>query len=75
MASESSPPWVTRQDEAAMAGSPISQEPADRRDYAKQSAVTYLANAEAIAEVCMSGLAHRLIRRHFVLFLVNPVPR
>ena len=25
-ASESSPPWVTRQDEAAMAGSPISQE-------------------------------------------------
>ena len=33
VASESSPPWVTRQDEAAMAGSPISQEPADRRDY------------------------------------------
>ena len=32
-ASESSPPWVTRQDEAAMAGSPISQEPAQKRDY------------------------------------------
>jgi hypothetical protein len=32
-ASESSPPWVTRQDEAAMAGSPISQEPAGQRDY------------------------------------------
>ena len=32
-ASESSPPWVTRQDEAAMAGSPISQEPASQRDY------------------------------------------
>ena len=32
-ASESNPPWVTRQDEAAMAGSPISQEPAQKRDY------------------------------------------
>src|SRR4029077_6091039 len=32
-ASESGPPWVTRQDEAAMAGSPISQEPAGQRDY------------------------------------------
>jgi hypothetical protein len=32
-ASESSPPWVTRQDEAVMAGSPISQEPAGQRDY------------------------------------------
>jgi hypothetical protein len=31
--SESSPPWVTQQDEAAMAGSPISQEPAGQRDY------------------------------------------
>ncbi len=31
--SESSPPWVTRQDEAAMAGSPISQESAAKRDY------------------------------------------
>ena len=33
VASESSPPWVTRQDEAAMAGSPISQESAGQRDY------------------------------------------
>jgi len=33
VASESSPPWVTRQDEAAMAGSPISHEPAGQRDY------------------------------------------
>ena len=32
-ASESSPPWVTQQDEAAMAGSPISQEQAGQRDY------------------------------------------
>jgi len=32
-ASESSPPWVTRQDEAAMAGSPISRESAGKRDY------------------------------------------
>jgi len=32
-ASGSNPPWVTRQDEAAMAGSPISQEPAAKRDY------------------------------------------
>jgi hypothetical protein len=32
-ASGSNPPWVTRQDEAAMAGSPISQEPAAERDY------------------------------------------
>src|SRR5690348_10180971 len=32
-ASESSPPWVTREDEAAMAGSPISQEPVGQRDY------------------------------------------
>jgi hypothetical protein len=32
-ASESSPPWVTRQDEAAMAGSPISRESAGQRDY------------------------------------------
>jgi hypothetical protein len=32
-ASESSPPWVTREDEAAMAGSPISQEHAGQRDY------------------------------------------
>ena len=32
---------------------------ADRRDYAKLSATTYLANAESIAEVCMSGLADR----------------
>jgi hypothetical protein len=32
-ASESSPPWVTREDEAAMAGSPISREPAQKRDY------------------------------------------
>src|SRR5690242_6587404 len=31
--SESGPPWVTRQDEAAMAGSPISQESAGQRDY------------------------------------------
>ncbi len=31
-ASGSNPPWVTRQDEAAMAGSPISQEPAAKRD-------------------------------------------
>jgi hypothetical protein len=31
--SESSPPWVTREDEAAMAGSPISREPAQKRDY------------------------------------------
>ena len=32
-ASESSPPWVTQQDEAAMAGSPIAQESAGKRDY------------------------------------------
>jgi hypothetical protein len=32
-ASESSPPWVTQQDEAAMADSPIAQESADKRDY------------------------------------------
>jgi hypothetical protein len=32
-APESSPPWVTQEDEAAMAGSPISREPAQRRDY------------------------------------------
>jgi len=32
-ASESSPPWVTQQDEAAMAGSPIAQESAAKRDY------------------------------------------
>jgi uncharacterized protein len=32
---------------------------ADRRDYAKLSATTYLANAESIAEVCMTGLADR----------------
>jgi hypothetical protein len=32
-APESSPPWVTREDEAAMAGSPISREPAQKRDY------------------------------------------
>ena len=32
-AAESSPPWVTRQDEAAMAGSPISRESARKRDY------------------------------------------
>jgi hypothetical protein len=31
--SESSPPWVTQEDEAAMAGSPISQDPAQKRDY------------------------------------------
>ena len=33
VASESSPPWVTRQDEAAMAGSPISHQPAGQHDY------------------------------------------
>lgn len=38
----------------------------DRRDYAKLSAVTYLANAEAIAEVCMTGLAHRWPNVNFV---------
>jgi hypothetical protein len=32
-APESSPPWVTQEDEAAMAGSPISREPAQKRDY------------------------------------------
>ena len=32
-ASESSPPWVTQEDEAAMAGSPVSREPAQKRDY------------------------------------------
>jgi hypothetical protein len=32
-APESNPPWVTREDEAAMAGSPISREPAQKRDY------------------------------------------
>ena len=31
--SESSPPWVNGQDEAAMAGSPISRESAAKRDY------------------------------------------
>jgi hypothetical protein len=30
---ESNPPWVTQEDEAAMAGSPISREPAQKRDY------------------------------------------
>lgn len=39
---------------------------ADRRDYAKLSAVTYLANAESIAEVCMTGLAHRYPNVNFV---------
>ena len=38
----------------------------DRRDYAKLSAVSYLANAEAIAEVCMTGLAHRYPQVDFV---------
>jgi hypothetical protein len=32
-ASGSNPPWVTREDEAAMADSPISREPAQKRDY------------------------------------------
>ena len=32
-ASGSNLPWVTREDEAAMAGSPISREPAQKRDY------------------------------------------
>jgi hypothetical protein len=32
-ASGSNMPWVTREDEAAMAGSPISREPAQKRDY------------------------------------------
>jgi hypothetical protein len=32
-APESNPPWVTQEDEAAMAGSPISKEPAQKRDY------------------------------------------
>jgi hypothetical protein len=32
-APESNPPWVTQEDEAAMAGSPISREPAQKRDY------------------------------------------
>jgi hypothetical protein len=32
-ASGSNLPWVTREDEAAVAGSPISQEPAQKRDY------------------------------------------
>ena len=36
-AAESSPPWVTRQDEAAMAGSPISRESARKRDYLDNS--------------------------------------
>ena len=39
---------------------------ADRRDYAKLSAVQYLNNAEAIAEVAMSGLAHRHPKLNFV---------
>lgn len=39
---------------------------ADRRDYAKLSAVQYLNNAEAIAEVAMSGLAHRFPKLNFV---------
>ena len=39
---------------------------ADRRDYARLSAVQYLANAEAIAEVCMSGLASRFPDVNFV---------
>jgi hypothetical protein len=32
-ASGSNPPWVTREDEAAMADSPISREPEQKRDY------------------------------------------
>jgi hypothetical protein len=32
-APESNPPWVTREDEAAMADSPIAREPAQKRDY------------------------------------------
>ncbi len=32
-APESNPPWVTQEDEAAMANSPISREPAQKRDY------------------------------------------
>jgi uncharacterized protein len=39
---------------------------ADRRDYAKQSAVSYLANAEALAEVCMSGMCARFPEINFV---------
>jgi predicted TIM-barrel fold metal-dependent hydrolase len=39
---------------------------ADRRDYAKLSAITYLANSESIAEVCMTGLAHRWPHVNFV---------
>ena len=32
-APESNPPWVTREDEAAMADSPIAREPTQKRDY------------------------------------------
>ena len=39
---------------------------ADRRDYAKLSAITYLNNAEAIAEVVMSGVAHQFPELNFV---------
>jgi predicted TIM-barrel fold metal-dependent hydrolase len=38
----------------------------DRRSYAKLSALTYLNNSEAIAEVCMSGLAHRFPNINYV---------
>ena len=39
---------------------------ADRRDYARLSAIVYLNNAEAIAEVVMSGVAHRFPGLNFV---------
>jgi predicted TIM-barrel fold metal-dependent hydrolase len=39
---------------------------ADRRDYARLSATSYLNNAEALAEVVMSGLCHRYPSVSFV---------
>jgi len=39
---------------------------ADRRDYARLSATSYLGNADAIAEIVMSGLCHRYPGINFV---------
>jgi hypothetical protein len=48
-APESNPPWVTQEDEAAMAGSPMSREPAQKRDYWDDSSAAAGHEDDAVA--------------------------
>jgi len=62
-ASESSPPWVTQQDEAAMAGSPIAQESAGKRDYWDDPNAAGHEDGRSVTRQDIEGMAQWLLNR------------